>query len=121
MINIIQKISADIDSLSLMLLNNSAIISNIDYVATENNKNVANFVKDEILKTSTILEIRISNLKKLLKIIEKTIMENLMKTEIRKNWEDAFIEMHKNGDDLLTIPDVFEDEFKDDSEIAETN
>ena len=28
----------------------------------------------------------------------------------RKGWADAFKEMAKNGDDKLTIPDVFEDE-----------
>jgi antitoxin MazE len=28
----------------------------------------------------------------------------------RKNWEEAFIEMHKNGDDLLLIDSVFTDE-----------
>jgi antitoxin MazE len=28
----------------------------------------------------------------------------------RKGWDKAFIEMHKNGDDKLIIPDVFEEE-----------
>lgn len=28
----------------------------------------------------------------------------------RKNWEDAFKEMHKNGDDQLLFNDVFDDE-----------
>jgi antitoxin MazE len=28
----------------------------------------------------------------------------------RKGWDKAFIEMHKNGDDTLNIPDVFEEE-----------
>lgn len=28
----------------------------------------------------------------------------------RKNWEKAFIEMNKNGDDQLLFNDVFEDE-----------
>ncbi len=31
-------------------------------------------------------------------------------TEPRKNWEDAFEDMHRNGDDKLLIDDVFEDE-----------
>jgi antitoxin MazE len=31
-------------------------------------------------------------------------------TEPRKNWEDAFAEMHKNGDDKLLIDSVFDDE-----------
>jgi len=30
--------------------------------------------------------------------------------EPRKGWDAAFKEMHKNGDDLLLIDDVFEDE-----------
>jgi antitoxin MazE len=28
----------------------------------------------------------------------------------RRNWESAFREMHKNGDDRLLIEEVFEDE-----------
>ncbi len=28
----------------------------------------------------------------------------------RKNWEEAFAEMHKNGDDKLLIDSVFEEE-----------
>ena len=31
-------------------------------------------------------------------------------TEPRKNWENAFAEMHKNGDDNLLIDSVFDDE-----------
>jgi antitoxin MazE len=31
-------------------------------------------------------------------------------TEPRKNWENAFAEMHKNGDDKLLIDSVFDDE-----------
>lgn len=30
--------------------------------------------------------------------------------EPRKNWEEAFAEMHRNGDDKLLIDSVFEDE-----------
>ena len=30
--------------------------------------------------------------------------------EPRKNWEEAFAEMHRNGDDRLLIDSVFEDE-----------
>ena len=32
------------------------------------------------------------------------------KPEPRKNWDLAFKNMHKNGDDQLNIDDVFEDE-----------
>ncbi len=28
----------------------------------------------------------------------------------RKNWEDAFEKMHKNGDDQLLFDDIFDDE-----------
>jgi antitoxin MazE len=28
----------------------------------------------------------------------------------RKGWDNAFASMHKNGDDQLLIPDVFDDE-----------
>jgi len=31
-------------------------------------------------------------------------------TEPRKNWEEAFAEMHHNGDDKLLIDSIFEDE-----------
>jgi len=31
-------------------------------------------------------------------------------TEPRKNWDDAFAEMHQNGDDKLLIDSVFQDE-----------
>lgn len=30
--------------------------------------------------------------------------------EPRKNWEESFAEMHRNGDDNLLIDSVFEDE-----------
>lgn len=30
--------------------------------------------------------------------------------ELRKGWEEAFKEMHENGDDRLLIDDVFNDE-----------
>ena len=30
--------------------------------------------------------------------------------EPRKNWEEAFAEMHRNGEDKLLIDSVFEDE-----------
>jgi antitoxin MazE len=33
-----------------------------------------------------------------------------MKTQPRENWDQAFKEMHANGDDQLLIPDVFDDE-----------
>jgi len=32
------------------------------------------------------------------------------KTKPRKNWEQAFKQMHENGDDQLLIDDVFSDE-----------
>jgi antitoxin MazE len=31
-------------------------------------------------------------------------------SEPRKNWENAFVEMHKNGDDKLLIDSVFDGE-----------
>ena len=31
----------------------------------------------------------------------------------RKNWEDAFSEMHRNGDDQLLMDSIFEDEIWD--------
>ena len=33
-----------------------------------------------------------------------------MKTQPRENWDQAFKEMHANGDDELLIPYVLEDE-----------
>lgn len=33
------------------------------------------------------------------------------KTKPRKNWEQAFKQMHKNGDDQLLIDGVFNGEF----------
>jgi antitoxin MazE len=33
-----------------------------------------------------------------------------MKTQPRENWDQAFQEMHANGDDQLLIEDVFADE-----------
>lgn len=46
-----------------------------------------------------------------------------MKTQPRQNWDQAFKEMHANGDDELLIPDVFEDEgFQEyDSQIGAEN
>ena len=43
-------------------------------------------------------------------ILEKTQIVIKVKTEPRKNWEQAFMQMHKNGDDQLLIDDVFCDE-----------
>ncbi len=31
-------------------------------------------------------------------------------TRPRKGWDNAFIEMHANGDDKLIMPDIFEEE-----------
>ena len=33
--------------------------------------------------------------------------------KVREGWEEAFKQMHANGDDHLIIDDVFEDEFFD--------
>ena len=43
-------------------------------------------------------------------ILEKGFIILKPKAEPRKNWEKAFQEMHKNGDDQLLIDDVFDDE-----------
>lgn len=43
-------------------------------------------------------------------ILEKDFIVLKPKAEPRKNWEKAFQEMHKNGDDQLLIDDVFDDE-----------
>ena len=43
-------------------------------------------------------------------ILEKGFIVLKPKAEPRKNWEKAFQEMHKNGDEQLLIDDVFDDE-----------
>lgn len=43
-------------------------------------------------------------------ILEKGFIVLKPKAEPRKNWEKAFQEMHKNGDDQLLIDDVFDEE-----------
>ncbi len=43
-------------------------------------------------------------------ILEKGFIILKPKAEPRKDWEEAFKEMHENGDDQLLIDDVFEDE-----------
>jgi antitoxin MazE len=43
-------------------------------------------------------------------ILEKGFIILKPKLEPRKNWEESFKKMHKNGDDNLLIDDVFEDE-----------
>ena len=43
-------------------------------------------------------------------ILDKGFIVLKPKAEPRKNWEKAFQEMHKNGDDQLLIDDVFDDE-----------
>lgn len=43
-------------------------------------------------------------------ILEKGFIVLKPKAEPRKNWEKAFQEMHKNGEDQLLIDDVFDDE-----------
>lgn len=43
-------------------------------------------------------------------ILEKEYIILKPKAEPRKNWENAFRKMHKNGDDKLLIDDVFNDE-----------
>ncbi len=41
---------------------------------------------------------------------EKLILTPVKKKKPREGWEASFKEMHKNGDDELLIPDVFQDE-----------
>jgi antitoxin MazE len=43
-------------------------------------------------------------------ILEKTQIIIRPKTEVRKNWCEAFMQMHQDGDDQLLIDDVFEEE-----------
>ncbi len=43
-------------------------------------------------------------------ILEKGFIVLKPKAEPRKDWEKAFQEMQKNGDDQLLIDDVFDDE-----------
>jgi antitoxin MazE len=42
-------------------------------------------------------------------ILEKSQIIIRPKTEVRKNWEDAFMQMNQNGDDQLLMDDVFEE------------
>jgi hypothetical protein len=41
---------------------------------------------------------------------EEKLNYSYMKTQPRENWDQAFKEMHANGDDQLLIDDVFADE-----------
>jgi antitoxin MazE len=43
-------------------------------------------------------------------IMEKEFIILKPKASPRKGWEEAFKEMHANGDDKLIVSDVFEDE-----------
>ncbi len=43
-------------------------------------------------------------------ILEKSQIVIRPKTQIRKNWDKAFMQMNQNGDDSLLIDDVFEEE-----------
>ena len=43
-------------------------------------------------------------------ILDKDFIVLKPKAEPRKDWEKAFQEMYKNGDDQLLIDDVFDDE-----------
>ena len=43
-------------------------------------------------------------------ILEKSQIIIRPKTEVRKNWDEAFKQMHQNGDDQLIMDDVFEEE-----------
>ena len=43
-------------------------------------------------------------------VLEKNYIILKPKTSPRKGWEKSFKKMHENGDDKLSIPDVFEDE-----------
>ena len=59
--------------------------------------------------SKTILE-KYSISDKIELIFEKGYIILKPTTKPRKNWEQAFSEMHLNGDDELLIDDVFEDE-----------
>ena len=59
--------------------------------------------------TKTILE-KYNITDKIELILEKGYMILKPKQEPRKGWEIAFNKMHQNGDDKLTITDIFEDE-----------
>jgi antitoxin MazE len=43
-------------------------------------------------------------------VLEKDYIVLKPVAEPRKNWEEAFAEMHRNGDDQLLIDSVFENE-----------
>lgn len=43
-------------------------------------------------------------------IMEKGYLILKPKAEVRKGWDEAFRQMHENGDDKLVEIDVFEDE-----------
>jgi len=43
-------------------------------------------------------------------ILEKSQIIIRPKTQPRKNWEEAFMQMSQNEDDKLLIEDIFEDE-----------
>ena len=59
--------------------------------------------------TKTILEkYNITDMVEL--ILEKDHIILKPKKTPRKGWESSFKKMHKNGDDHLIMPDVFEDE-----------
>lgn len=45
-----------------------------------------------------------------LEIRDKSLVTTSIETQKCKGWAKAFQEMAKNGDDVLVIPDVFEDE-----------
>ena len=69
--------------------------------------NIGNFKGIRLSKT--ILE-KYNIQDKIELILEKGFIVLKPKAEPRKNWEKAFQEMHKNGDDQLLIDDVFDDE-----------
>lgn len=43
-------------------------------------------------------------------ILEKSQIVIRPKTQIRKNWDKAFMQMNQSGEDSLLIDDVFEEE-----------
>ena len=43
-------------------------------------------------------------------ILEKNYIIIKPKASPRKGWEKSFKQMHKNGDDKLLLPEIFEDE-----------
>ncbi|ORC35914.1 peptidase [Marispirochaeta aestuarii] len=45
-----------------------------------------------------------------LEVRDKEILIKPVKTRPREGWEEAFTEMHKNGDDALMFPEILDQE-----------